>query len=164
MLCGPVAVFGADPGDLITAEVIGIGRDDGRYAGAAYPGVIGCAPSHEMLPTSGDGAADALLGRVPSATSEHARIAAEGIPVHAGDLTFARLTLRAQVLLPVHVPGGRLSVGDLRFPDGPGDGWIDLRLHLTKRGTERFEIREPLVMPLTTSSLDSTLAGLVPVV
>ena len=167
VLCGPVAVFGAEPGDLLTAEVICIGREDGTYAGAAYPGVIGCAPSHEMLEASvdsrSDRGADALLGHVPSTTSEYARMAAEALPIGNGDRAFAGLTMRAQVLLPVYVAGARLSVGDLRFPDGPADGWIDLRLHLTKRGTERFGITEPLVMPLTTSTLDSTLAGLVPV-
>jgi formamidase len=57
------------------------------------------------------------------------------------------------VLLPVHVGGARLSAG---FADNPGDGWIDVRLHLTKRGMTRFHIDVPLVLPLTTGTLERT--------
>jgi acetamidase/formamidase len=78
VLCGPVGVVGAEPGDLVMVEVLGIGRSDGHR--------------------------------------------------------------------------------------GTQDGWIDLRVHLTKRGIERFRVTEPVVMPMTTSSLDATVAGVTPYV
>jgi formamidase len=162
VLCGPVAVVGAEPGDLIAVEVTAIGREEDGDSGAsartrriAHPGIIGCAPSHEMVAAargSGD-PSGALLGRV--SPREHARIAATAVGVRdrlpEAACAFVRLTVRTQILLPVYVRGARLSVGDLHFAadpcdDGAAAGWIDLRLHMTKRGAERFRVHEPLIM------------------
>jgi formamidase len=160
VLCGPVGVVGAEPGDLIMVAVLGIGRPAGHVSAAGHPGILGCAPSHAMLPESGD-PAGALLGRITAGSADHARVAARAEPVRA---SCRALAPRAQILLPVHVPGARISAGDLHFPDeggcGSDDGWLDLRVHLTKRGMERFGVTEPLLMPITTSSLDATVAGL----
>ena len=166
VLCGPVGVVGAESGDLVMVEVLGIGRSDGhRGAVGAHPGILGCAPSHAMLPAVIDDPAGALLGRVGSASADHARMAARAEPIRP---SCRALTARSQVLLPVHVSGARISVGDLHFPEygrcGTQDGWIDLRIHLTKRGIERFRVTEPVVMPMTTSSLDATVAGVTPYV
>ena len=160
VLCGPIGVVGAEPGDLVMVEVLGIGRMDGRSAGTGHPGILGCAPSHAMLRAAAD-PAGALLGRIAPASADHARVAARAEPIRA---SCRALAPRAQLLLPVHVPGARLSAGDLHFPDEGGcrtqDGWLDLRVHLTKHGMERFRVAEPLLMPITTSSLDATVAGL----
>ncbi|GAA4640232.1 hypothetical protein GCM10023196_104940 [Actinoallomurus vinaceus] len=161
LLCGPVGVVGAEPGDLLMIEVLGIGRTDGRSATGAHPGILGLAPSHAMLRDPAGDSAGAVLGRIAPATAEHARVAAYAERTRA---SCRALTPRAQILLPVHVMGARISVGDLHFPERgrcrTADGWIDLRVHLTKRGVERFRVTEPVLMPLTTSSLDATVAGL----
>jgi formamidase len=160
VLCGPVGVVGAEPGDLVMVEVLDIGRWDGRPAGAGHPAILGCAPSHAMLRHAGD-PADALLGRIVPASADYARVAASAEPVRG---VCRSLTPRSQLLLPVHVKGARISAGDLHFPEKgrcvTHDGWLDLRVHLTKRGMERFRVAEPVLMPVTTSSLDATVAGL----
>ena len=161
VLCGPVGVVGAEPGDLVMVEVLGLGRLDGCFAPAGHPGILGCAPSHAMLDGTAGDPSGALLGRIAPSSADHARVAAT-----AGTVTAScrALAPRSQILLPVYVPGARISAGDLHFPDEGGcqtqDGWLDLRIHLTKRGMERFRISEPLLMPITTSSLDATVAGL----
>lgn len=151
LLCGPVAVVGAEPGDLVMVEVVGIGRTDGGHAPTGHPGMLGCAPSHAMLRHAGDHTSGALLGRIPPASSDHARVAAYAAPART---SCRALTPRSQILLPVHAKGARISVGDLHFREGIGcrtrDGWIDLQVHLTKRGMERFRVTEPVVMPMTT--------------
>ncbi|GAA4498701.1 hypothetical protein GCM10023191_044350 [Actinoallomurus oryzae] len=161
VLCGPVGVVGAEPGDLVMVEILGIGRLDGCFSPAAHPGVLGCAPSHAMLRDTPGDPEGALLGRIAPSSADHDRIAASAPPVRA---SCRALAPRAQILLPVHVPGARISAGDLHFPDEGGcrteGGRLDLRVHLTKRGMERFQITEPVLMPITTSSLDATVAGL----
>lgn len=161
VLCGPVGVVGAEPGDLVMVEILGLGRLDGCFSPAAHPGILGCAPSHAMLRGTAGDPEGALLGRIAPSSADHARVAASASPVRA---SCRALAPRAQILLPVYVPGARISAGDLHFPDEGGcrteDGWIDLRVHLTKRGMERFQVTEPVLMPITTSSLDATVAGL----
>lgn len=161
VLCGPVGVVGAEPGDLLMVEILGVGRADGRHAPAAHPGILGLAPSHAMLRDSAGDPAGARLGRIPPASALHARIAPYGTPPRTA---CRALIPRTQILLPVHVPGARMSVGDLHFPErgacGNRDGWVDVRVHLTKRGMDRFRVTEPVIMPLTTSALDATVAGL----
>lgn len=161
VLCGPVGVVGAEPGDLLMVEILGIGRADGRHAAKGHPGVLGLAPSHDMLGEPDGDPPGALLGRIAPASAEHRRVAAYATRARTA---CSALTPRSQILLPVHVAGARISVGDLHFPEngrcGTGDGWIDLRMHLTKRGMDRFRVREPVIMPLTTSSLAATVAGL----
>lgn len=160
VLCGPVGLVGAEPGDLVMVEILGLGRLDGRYGGHGHPGVLGCAPSHAMLLGAAGDPSGALLGRVDPASADHERMAARAEPVRP---SCRALTPRSQILMPVHVRGARISVGDLHFPAygrcETHDGWIDLKIHLTKRGIERFRITEPVVMPITTSSLDATVAG-----
>jgi acetamidase/formamidase len=127
MLCGPVAILGAEPGDILVIDILGVGRGECRDP-AAHPGIIGCAPGREP----GNGPAPiARCAVVPLATGSRA-------------------------LLPVHACGAKLSVGDLHFPHVPagGDacrgttmaGWVDLRINLTKRGMERFRVSRPLLM------------------
>ncbi len=165
VLCGPVGVVGAEPGDLVMVEIIGIGRADGEYAAGGHPGILGCAPSLAMLRNATGDAVGALLGRVEPATDDHARMAARAERARPA---CRALTPRAQILIPVHAEAARISAGDLHFPEhgrcATRDGWVDLKIHLTKRGIERFRITEPVVMPVTTSSLDATVAGLTPYV
>lgn len=169
VLCGPIAVMGAEAGDVIAVDVLGIGRADGRYGGAAHPGVIGCAPAPDTMTPHGHGngrrrdeGADSapLLGHVRPGLASYERIAAQAVRTEdrlhdVATCAVAALIPGSRILLPVHAPGAKLSVGDLHFP-WPGAercglaamaGWIDLRVHLTKRGVERFRINSPLLMP-----------------
>ncbi|WP_328593805.1 acetamidase/formamidase family protein [Actinomadura macrotermitis] len=131
LLCGPLVVVGAAPGDVIVVDVLGVGRADGVPARAGHPGVIGCAPE----------------GGAP------VRSAARGRQI--GSCAIAPLAAGSRILLPVHVLGAKLSVGDLHFPASGADdcrraahaGWIDLRINLTRRGVERFRVTGPMLMP-----------------
>ncbi|KAB2342474.1 acetamidase/formamidase family protein [Actinomadura rudentiformis] len=149
VLCGPLVVVGAEPGDVIVVDVLAVGRADGIYSPGGHPGVIGCAPA-EGRPGDGGG----LLGRVTPMDSEYARIAGEAVTSLArgreiGGCSIARLTAGSRILLPVHVRGVKLSVGDLHFGTcGEAvPGWIDLRVNLTRQGVERFRVTGPMLMP-----------------
>jgi formamidase len=164
VLCGPVVVVGAEPGDVIVVDVLGIGRLDGRYPGKGHPGVIGCAPAAPLRQAAEradtDDDEEVLLGRLWPGQDGYARVKAEAVPTASrgreiGGCAIAPLPAGARILLPVHARGARLSVGDLHFPSGGADdcgvaalpGWIDLRINLTKRGIERFQVRGPMLMP-----------------
>ncbi len=131
LLCGPLVVVGAEPGDVVVVDVLGVGRPGGLRDAGGHPGVIGCAPSAPVA--------------VPGGARDR----------DVGGCRIARLTAGSRVLLPVRVRGAKLSVGDLHFPArgsvgcaGAGrPGWIDLRVHLTRRGTERFGVTGPMLMP-----------------
>lgn len=163
VLCGPIVVVGAEPGDVIVVDVLDIGRGDGRYAPGGHPGIIGCAPAARHVRAAGCTPPDpdgALLGRVRPGLAGYEQVAAEAVPTTArgrevAGCAIAPLTAGSRILLPVHVRGAKLSVGDLHFPspDAPGclgatmPGWIDLRINLTRQGVERFGITGPMLMP-----------------
>jgi acetamidase/formamidase len=131
LLCGPLMVVGAEPGDVIVVDVLGVGRSGSVHDGGGHPGIIGCAPP------------------VPRAVPAGAR----GRDV--GGCGIARLSAGSRLLLPVHVRGAKLSVGDLHFPGrgvhdcdrAAASGWIDLRVNLTRQGVERFRVAGPMLMP-----------------
>jgi formamidase len=227
VLSGPVAVRGAEPGDLLVVDILDIGALPGmewgftgifahengggfltdvfpnaakaiwdfsgiyatsrhipgvRFAGLTHPGLIGCAPSHELLatwnareqalidtdpdrvpPLANPPLTDnALLGQVSSGSPDYARIAAEGartVPPreHGGNCDIKNLSRGSRLYLPVYVPGGNLSVGDLHFSQGDGEisfcgaiemaGWIDLKAEVIKGGVERYAITNPIFKP-----------------
>jgi len=156
LLCGPLSIVGAEPGDVIVVDILAIGRTDGRYAGAGHPGVIGCAPGEGVAGADPEGA---VLGLVqPGAAFEEIAASAVRSSVRGravAGCAIAPLTPGSRILLPVYARGARLSVGDLRFPSSRGAdchrtglaGWIDLRVNLTKRGVERFMVSGPVLMP-----------------
>lgn len=227
VLSGPVAVRGAEPGDLLVVDILDIGALPGmewgftgifahengggfltdvfpnaakaiwdfsgiyatsrhipgvRFAGLTHPGLIGCAPSHELLATwnareqalidtdpdrvpplaNPPIATNALLGQISSGSPDYARIAAEGartVPPreHGGNCDIKNLSRGSKLYLPVYVPGGNLSVGDLHFSQGDGEisfcgaiemaGWIDLKAEIIKGGVERYAITNPIFKP-----------------
>jgi formamidase len=227
VLSGPVAVRGAEPGDLLVVDILDIGalpemewgftgifaHENGggfltdvfpeaakaiwdfsgiyatsrhipgvRFAGLTHPGLIGCAPSHELLakwnareqalidtdparvpPLANPPLTDnALLGQISSGSAEYSRIAAEAartVPPreHGGNCDIKNLSRGSRLYLPVYVPGGNLSVGDLHFSQGDGEisfcgaiemaGWIDLKAEVIKGGVERYAITNPVFKP-----------------
>ncbi|HEX2315206.1 MAG TPA: acetamidase/formamidase family protein, partial [Thermomonospora sp.] len=51
VLCGPIVVIGAEPGDVIVVDVLEVGAPGGRPVPSGHPGVIGCAPGpHTIRP------------------------------------------------------------------------------------------------------------------
>ena len=122
-----------------------------RFAGITHPGLIGCAPSHELLATwnkrekalvdAGNAAAlpwkpqipplaalpnpqNAILGKVPS--SDFDRIAAEAartVPPreHGGNCDIKNLSRGSRIYFPVYVDGAKLSMGDIHFSQGDGE-------------------------------------------
>jgi formamidase len=161
MLCGPISILGAEPGDILVIDVLGVGRGE-RGHPVAHPGIIGCAPAAEVVTTTAADVTGVLLGRVRPGLADYPRIAAQAVRTAARGKEIARcvrapLVPGSRVLLPVHARGAKLSVGDLHFPARPATGeeaclgttmpgWIDLRINLTKRGMERFRVTAPMQM------------------
>ncbi|TXL71463.1 acetamidase/formamidase family protein [Vineibacter terrae] len=104
-----------------------------RIAGAPFMGVMGVAPSHELLQRIVAREAE-LAGRGGMALPPDAVGAvptAEGIASHAirtiaphetgGNFDIKQLTAGATLYLPVQVPGALFSVGDAHFAQGDGE-------------------------------------------
>jgi formamidase len=161
ILCGPLSVLGAEPGDILVIDILGVGRGEHGDAGA-HPGVIGCAPAAEVIMATGGDVTGVLLGQVLPGLADYARIAAQAVRTVARGKEVAHcarapLGTGSRVLLPVHARGAKLSVGDLHFTGRPAageeacggttmPGWVDLRINLTKRGMERFRVTAPMQM------------------
>ncbi|KAI1739037.1 formamidase [Xylaria scruposa] len=115
-----------------------------KFAGLIHPGILGCAPSAEVLETwnkrEGDLIAANKLERQvalpPEPANAHAgtadaelkeKIGKEGArtvpgrPEHGGNCDIKNLSRGSRVYLPVHVPGAKFSVGDLHFSQGDGE-------------------------------------------
>ena len=173
-LTGPVSVAGAEPGDLLVAEILevvpqpfgftaqvpgfGFLRDDFpepylvrweladgwamsddlpgvRIAGAPFMGVIGVAPSRELLAAVSAREAD-LAARNPTdpvllpdpagSVPDDPAIAAEGLRTippreHGGNVDIKQLTAGTRLLLPVWTGGALFSAGDAHFAQGDGE-------------------------------------------
>ncbi|KAJ5198050.1 uncharacterized protein N7498_007167 [Penicillium cinerascens] len=116
-----------------------------RFAGLIHPGILGCAPSAEVLAEwnhregeliAANTVTDRIVAQPPNATNAHAgsavedikeRVAKEGArtipgrPEHGGNCDIKNLSRGSKVYLPVHVPGAKFSVGDLHFSQGDGE-------------------------------------------
>lgn len=122
-----------------------------RFAGITHPGLIGCAPSMELLQTwnkrekalvdKGKAATlpwkpevpplaalpnpeQAVLGTLKS--SEFDRVAAEAartVPPreHGGNCDIKNLSKGSRIYFPVYVDGANLSMGDIHFSQGDGE-------------------------------------------
>ena len=214
-LAGPVAVRGAEPGDLLVVDLLelsplsgvgyscvipeigGILRDvfpkayksvwymrgnvyaesrhipGVRIPALPHPGVIGVAPSQEMLRQWNEReAALASEGKAYAPHAEtalfrgvdqakHSSMAAEAartVPPreNGGNVDIKNLSSGSRAYFPVFVPGALLSVGDLHFAEGDGeatwnaiemDGVTWLRLNLIKGGANKYNIRTPIFQP-----------------
>jgi formamidase len=115
-----------------------------RFAGITHPGLIGCAPSHELLAKWNKREAElvatnpdrvpplaalpnpknAVLGSLKGA--EFDRVAAEAartIPPreHGGNCDIKNLSRGSRIYFPVYVEGAKLSMGDIHFSQGDGE-------------------------------------------
>ena len=95
-----------------------------------HAGVIGVAPSHELMEAQrareeriraagGDVAGDARRSAIPPTAAGGLRT----IPPRetGGNMDIRRLVAGSTLLLPVHVPGALLSLGDVHFAQGDGE-------------------------------------------
>ncbi len=119
---------------------------DVRLVGIKHPGIVGCAPSAELLaewnrreqalidtfpdrlPPLGlpPDPTHAILGTLEPGSSEFDRIANEAartVPPreHGGNVDIKNLTVGSRVYLPVYVEGAKLTTGDLHFSQGDGE-------------------------------------------
>lgn len=115
-----------------------------KFAGLIHPGILGCAPSADVLETwnkrEGELIAanklDRIVAQPPNPTSAHAgsadasikeKVGREGArtipgrPEHGGNCDIKNLSRGSKVYLPVHMPGAKFSVGDLHFSQGDGE-------------------------------------------
>ncbi|GFE71435.1 formamidase [Chroococcus sp. FPU101] len=119
-----------------------------QFAGLSHPGLIGCAPSHELLalwnkrekalvekggppwkPPIPPLAAlpnpeNAILGSLKG--SDFERVAAEAartVPPreHGGNCDIKNLSKGSRIYFPVYVEGAKLSMGDIHFSQGDGE-------------------------------------------
>lgn len=188
-LSGPIAVEGAEAGDLLVVDILDLGclpnaewgftgifaKENGggfltehfpnahkaiwnfegvyassrhiprvRFAGLIHPGLIGCAPSAELLATWNKREGElfdtdphrvpplacmpteqgALLGKVKK--SDFSRIANEAartVPPreHGGNCDIKNLSRGSRIYFPVYVKDALLSLGDLHFSQGDGE-------------------------------------------
>jgi formamidase len=109
-----------------------------RFAGLIHPGILGCAPSHEVLAEWNSREADLIkttslkriVAQPPEPKSVHAgsasaelkeKVGKEGArtipgrPEHGGNCDIKNLSRGSKVYLPVLVKGAKFSCGDLHF-------------------------------------------------
>ncbi len=105
-------------------------------------------------------AKDALLGTLTgSAFDKAAAEACRTIPPreHGGNVDIKDLGVGTRVYMPVFVPGGLFSIGDLHFAQGDGEitfcgaiempGFIDLHFDIIKGGMDRYKSTMPFFKP-----------------
>ena len=126
--------------------------------GDPFAGVIGVAPSHELLAEirrreqaladAGAPVADPMPERaLPAAAADGVRT----IPPReiGGNLDIKQLVAGSRISFPVHVPGALFSVGDLHFAQGDGEvcgtaiemaGAVTVRFSVRKGAASRFRL------------------------
>lgn len=118
-----------------------------RFAGIIHPGILGTAPSKELLeswnrreldlvrtnsnripplaflPTDSGSLMGLLEKTDPAKARALAKEAARTIPAreHGGNCDIKNLSRGTKVWLPVYIPGANFSVGDLHFSQGDGE-------------------------------------------
>ena len=170
-LTGPVAVRGAQPGDVLAVDIVSVDPDpqgatavipgfgllagffdapflvrwriaDGVARSDDLPGIairarpflgaIAVAPSAPLLAQAREREAALartgamVLGPEPNAAVPGGAIGAEGLRTippreNGGNLDIRQLTAGSRLLLPVHVPGALLSLGDIHVAQGDGE-------------------------------------------
>ncbi len=170
------AVWDFSGGEVTSRHLPGV-----RYTGITHPGLFGVAPSAELLarwnrreqalidtdPVRVPALAlpplaeNVLLGTLTGPDAERAAgEAARTVPAreNGGNHDIKNLTRGSRIYYPVHVPGAKLSGGDLHFSQGDGEitfcgaiemgGYIDLHVDLIKRGMAAYGVTtNPIFMP-----------------
>lgn len=139
----------------------GYARSDGlpgvAIPEALFPGVIGVAPSHELMERIHRREADlkerggAVADAAPEvATPPGARAGLRTIPPRetGGNVDIPQLVAGSRIFFPVHVPGALCSIGDLHYAQGEGET-CGVALEVAGAATIRFRLRKAAGWPLT---------------
>lgn len=153
-----------------------------KFAGIVHPGIIGTAPSADILATwnkrekelvDSDPHSVDVLAQLPNKSYSFAgikaddeiikKVAAEGArtipgrPENGGNCDIKNLSRGSKVYLPVHVPGAKLSIGDLHFSQGDGEisfcggiemaGVVTLKCSVIKNGMKELDMKSPMYLP-----------------
>jgi acetamidase/formamidase len=140
-LTGPIAVRGAQPGDMLALRLIALRTDDWGWTVAAAQdtpvtrrlGLAGGPPSWllwELDPDAGKGTADrgftrglapflGVMGLAPPEPGEHSTIPPR--TVGGGNIDCKELVAGATLFLPVAVPDALLYLGDGHAAQGDGE-------------------------------------------
>jgi len=139
-----------------------------RIPAAPFPGVIGVAPSREILTRSRSREeAIALKGGLVlppdprGAVPSREPIASEGLRTlppreNGGNLDVRNLAPGSEIFFPVFVDGALLSVGDMHYAQGDGEvsvtaiemaGYVRLSVTLIREGARRYNIKRPIYRP-----------------
>lgn len=190
-LTGPVAVAGAEPGNVLEVEVLAYATDDFGWTGiwpgsgflgdlfpdpylarwdieagvarspdvpgvaipgAPFAGVVGVAPSRSLMERAmareralADTGAEVDLPTSQLAAPPQAADGLRTFPPreNGGNIDVRDLVAGSRLLLPVHMPGALLSIGDLHFAQGDGEvcvsaietgGEVTVRVRLRRGG------------------------------
>jgi formamidase len=152
-----------------------------RYTGITHPGLLGTAPSAELL-AEWNRREQALIDREPNRVpplalppledgglagtlrgEEARRVGREGartVPAreNGGNQDIKNFTRGSRIYFPVHVPGAKLSGGDLHFSQGDGEitfcgaiemgGFMDLGVDVIKDGMNKYGVQaNPMLIP-----------------
>jgi len=167
VVTGPIAVLGAQPGDLLTMEVVRLdprvpyGVVSNRHGRGALPGEYPAdGVTVSVFAGVEEGKSGTQLGRIPfgpgsdrSARFELAPflgimgVAAAGparphsVPpgAYGGNIDIKLLVEGTKLHLPVQVPGGLAYVGDPHFAQGDGEVALTA-MEASLRATIRFDI------------------------
>ncbi|KAI0956510.1 hypothetical protein AcV7_006895 [Taiwanofungus camphoratus] len=141
-----------------------------RFAGISHPGLIGTAPSPELLATwnkregelvAANPTAVPPVALLPNSTGAYvgqeipddirSKIYKEGARTvpgreHGGNCDIKNLSKGSRCYFPVYVKGAKLSVGDLHFSQGDA-GIITFSTSIIKGGMEKFAMKQPMFLP-----------------
>ncbi|KAH7566683.1 hypothetical protein JRO89_XS08G0215800 [Xanthoceras sorbifolium] len=132
-----------------------------RFPGLTHPGIIGTAPSMELLKiwnerereVEENGLQSLKLCEIQEGTSEWEKIATEAartIPgrENGGNCDIKNLSRGSKIYLPVFVDGANLSTGDMHFSQGDGEvsfcgaiemsGFLELKCEIIRGGMKEY--------------------------
>ncbi|KAJ7583194.1 Acetamidase Formamidase [Mycena floridula] len=195
-LSGPIAVEGAEPGDCLVVDILDVTPFEKmpwaiwdlqgiyatsrhipgvRFAGVSHPGLIGTAPSAELLATWNKREGELIAAHIDAvppvafAPNEvgayvgqelddavRSKIAKEGARTVPGREHGGNCDVSSRCYFPVFIPGANLSVGDLHFSQGDGElsfcgaiemaGIITFSTSIIKGGIEKFALKQPIFL------------------
>jgi amidase len=175
---GAVAIEGAEPGDVLAVDVLGIelvggwGQINAVPGKGGFPGLVERFQTRRV-PITPDGVPFAgttvplrpMIGRIGTAPAGEAVPSVAPGP-HGGNLDAREVTTGSTIYLPVYLPGGLLSAGDVHAAMGDGESLIsgvEAQANLTLRArildrdlARRIDLQHPLVQ---TSDLLVALAS-----
>lgn len=133
---GAVAVQGARPGDVLAVDVLGIelvggfGQINAIPGKGRFPGLVERFVTRRV-PITADGVPFAgslvalrpMIGRIGTAPADRSVPSVAPGP-HGGNLDAREVTIGSTIYLPVYLPGGLLSAGDVHAAMGDGESLI----------------------------------------